>query len=114
MAQFARRSCREVGGVLADHAQGLTVVAGRTCPGNPGVVKTLYQEIGWTLMADITRLTRWQMVCWLGQSADFRPKGVATGAIPWRVLENTIHVALFASERGVNVPKQITGTRMVK
>ena len=71
-------------------------MAGRTSAGNADMYKALDQKTGGADMAGIARAGCLNMVDVLRGGTDATPYGVASGAILGRILENAIHMALFA------------------
>lgn len=71
-------------------------MAGRTSAGYADMYKAFDQKAGGADMAGVARAGCLNMIDGLRGGADTAPDGVASGAILGRILENTIHMALFA------------------
>jgi hypothetical protein len=96
MAVLTRQQSGKVTHWLAHNTQGLSIVAGRTSAGYADMYKALDQKARGADMAGVARAGCLNMVDGLRGGANATPDGVASGAILGRVLENAIHMALFA------------------
>ncbi|MBU1425007.1 MAG: hypothetical protein KKH12_10990 [Gammaproteobacteria bacterium] len=65
-------------------------------------------------MANIAGLVGLNMIVGFGDGTDTAAYRVATGTIPWRVLEDSVHVALFAFQGGVDASGQESRFRVVE
>ncbi len=114
VAGLARGGGGEVPGGFAHDACILSVVARRTPAGDADMVEALYEKTGRADMAGVASLVRLHVIGGLRSGAHAASRRMAAGAVSRRILEDAVHMTLFASQGGMDVSQQEAGACVIE